>query len=559
MKTLSAFVTLVLPFWKGRKATGLWLLLLVTLFFELAFVQVSVWINTWNKEFYDALTVFDGRLLKPLVLEYIAFIFLIVATIILSSWFGKKLFFSWRTVMTQAFQKRWLHAHAHYKVRLGQEPDNPDQRIAEDIALLSEVSSRLIRNLVLNIARLSAFITVLWAISGVQTVRLYSMDIQIHGYLVWIALAYSLIATTVMQLIGRKLQPLNIDRQHREADYRTTLLRVREYGEQIAFHRGEPAEIHRMDREFAHIQTNWTALIFQQLKLDSFSALQFRIAWFVPLVATIPLYLGKVITLGDMMQAQNAFTAVLAGFNWFLSNFKDISEWSAVVTRLDEFSKSMDTIDDRTLMAPADDKIKLSSKNLSIFTPDKRALLNHIQFDVHASQWLLLDGPSGVGKTALLRVFAGLWPYYSGGFELSANVMFLPQTTYIPHGNARRVISYPRLKPFDDEAIIAALNDVGLTHLISQLDEPWHNSLSGGERQRLAFVRLILHVPDIAIADEPTSPLDIPSSLDLIRTLKRRCPEMTFIGTSHRAEIKQQFNRIIRLNQSIACDKSEAA
>lgn len=540
---------LVLPFWKGRKALALWILLFVTLFFELAFVQVSVWINTWNKEFYDALTVFDGQVLKPLVLDYIAFIFLIVATIVLSNWFGKKLCFSWRMAMTQAFQKRWLHAHAHYKIRLEHEPDNPDQRIAEDINLLSEMSSRLIRNLVLNIARLSAFITVLWVISGVQTMRIYSMDIQIQGYLVWIALAYAMIATTVMQLIGRNLQPLNIDRQHREADYRTTLLRVREYGEQIAFHRGEPAEINRMDREFALIQRNWKTLIFQELKLDSFSALQFRIAWFVPLVATIPLYLGKAITLGDMMQAQNAFTAVLAGFNWFLNNFKDISEWSAVVTRLDEFSKSLGSADDETPNRPADAKTKLSSKNLSIFTPDKRPLLNHIHFDVHASQWLLLDGPSGVGKTALLRVFAGLWPCYSGSFKLGENVMFLPQIAYIPQDNARHIISYPRREPFEDGAIIAALNDVGLAHLVSRLDEPWHNSLSGGERQRLAFARLILHAPDIAIADEPTSQLDIPSSLDLIETLKRCCPEMTFIGTCHQPEIKQAFNRVIHLRK----------
>ncbi|WP_455296936.1 ATP-binding cassette domain-containing protein [Brucella pituitosa] len=259
------------------------------------------------------------------------------------------------------------------------------------------------------------------------------------------------------------------------------------------------------------------------------------------------------------MQAQNAFTAVLAGFNWFLNNFKNISEWSAVVSRLDEFSKSLDTVEDRTPSPPADTKIRLSSKNLTIFTPDKRELLHHIQFDVHASQWLLLDGPSGVGKTALLHVFAGLWPCYSGGFELSQNVMFLPQTAYIPHGNARRVISYPRLELFEDQVIIAALNDVGLTHLTSPLDEPWHNSLSGGERQRLAFARLILHAPDIAIVDEPTSQLDIPSSLKLIKTLKLRCPEMTFIGTSHQPEIKQEFDRVVHLSRRTTWNKSEAA
>ncbi|OYR15642.1 ATP-binding cassette domain-containing protein [Brucella thiophenivorans] len=125
--------------------------------------------------------------------------------------------------------------------------------------------------------------------------------------------------------------------------------------------------------------------------------------------------------------------------------------------------------------------------------------------------------------------------------------MFLPQIAYIPHDNARHIISYPCLEPFEDETIIAALNDVGLAHLILRLDEPWHNSLAGGERQRLAFARLILHAPDIAIADEPTSQLDIPSSLELMRTLKHRSPEMTFIGTCHQPEIKQEFNRLFRL------------
>lgn len=553
MKTLRAFFLLVWPFWSSRKAIRLWLLLAAALICELGFVQVSVWINNWNKTFYDALANFSAHLIPPLLIQYIAFMAAAIVLIVIGNWFGKKLSFLWRDVMTVSFQDRWMHRHAHYRLRFKGEPDNPDQRIAEDIAMLSEQSVMLIRNLVLNIARLSAFIVILWTITGVQTLSFWDMEFRIHGFLVWIALAYAIIATFLIHMIGGRLQPLNINRQHREADYRATLLRVRDHGEQIAFHRGESAEVDRMERRFEKIRRNWKSLIFQELKVDCFSATQMRVAWFIPIVATLPLYLGKSITFGDMMQAQSAFSSVLAGFSWFLNYYSRISEWSAIVTRLVEFSTSLNTHhddEDRQSICRTDGS-SLTVRDLTVFKPCGTTLLGNINLEVNAPHWLLLDGPSGAGKTTLLRAFAGLWPYYSGQIDLAQNVMFLPQSPYLPFDEPRWILSYPQREPFPDDEVIPVLNDVGLGHLIPAIngEKDWRDTLSGGERQRLCFARILLHKPVVLIADELTSQLDSASAIKLLHLIKQRLPEMLFIAVCHQPEVKAEFPSTVTLGE----------
>jgi ABC-type uncharacterized transport system, permease and ATPase components len=548
METLRAFYVLVWPFWNGLHAMRLWLLLAAALICELGFVQVSVWINHWNKSFYDALAEFDVHLVQPLLLQYIAFMIAAVILIVVGNWFGKKLSFNWRNEMTASFQKRWMQNHTHYRLRFHGEPDNPDQRIAEDISLLAEQSVMLVRNLVLNIARLSAFVAILWSISGIQTIYLGNVEMNIHGYLVWIALCYAVTATALIHLIGRDLQPLNVERQHREADYRATLLRARDHGEQIAFHRGEAAEIDRMDRRFEKIRRNWHRLIFQELKVECFSATQMRIAWFIPIVATLPLYLGKAITFGDMMQAQSAFSSVLAGFSWFLNYYSRISEWSAVVTRLAEFRKSMEDVTHLQSLAtvPPHEQRQLTVRDLTVSKPCGAVLLNKVNLTIERGNWLLVEGASGTGKTTFLRALAGLWPYHSGTIAIADNVMFLPQTPYVPLDDARWTLSYPRRTPFADAELRCALAAVGLSHL-SEMDEGSRDTLSGGERQRLCFARILLHKPAIVIADEPTSHLDTYASIGLLRVLKQRLPNISFIAVCHQPEVVSEFESSIVL------------
>lgn len=552
METLRAFFVLVWPFFNNRRAIRLWMLLAAALICELGFVQVTVWINNWNKTFYDALAEFSAHLMPPLLLRYTVFMVAAVILIVVGNWFGKKLSFNWRDEMTTSFQERWMREHTHYRLRLRGEPDNPDQRIAEDLALLAEQSVMLVRNLVLNIARLSAFVAILWSISGVQAIYLGNIELNIHGYLVWIALCYAITATTLIHLIGGKLQPLNIERQHREADYRATLLRARDHGEQIAFHRGEGAELDRMGRRFEKIRRNWHRLIVQEMKVECFSATQIRIAWFIPIVATLPLYLSRVITFGDMMQAQSAFSSVLAGFSWFLNYYSRISEWSAIVERLTEFTKSMEAItrSDAPNGLQAHKHKQLMVRNLSVRRPDGTVLLGEVNLATETGNWLLLEGPSGTGKTTLLRTLAGLWPYYSGKIAVGQEIMFLPQVPYVPLDNSCRALSYPRRVPFPDAELEVALIDVGLGHFVGA-SEGWHTTLSGGEQQRLCFARILLHKPAFVIADEPTSQLDTAAAVKLLRVLKERLPSLTFIAVCHQTELAREFVLTIQCSPQI--------
>ena len=244
MNTLKHFHQLACPFWRGKGSLKAWLLLAAVIGFSLAIVRVSVYITAWNKDFYDALEQFNRPLLYALLWQYLGFIALTVGFVVLGNWLRKILVFRWREQLTQHFTQMWLAQHRAYRLQTQPqgEPDNPDQRIAEDCFLLADKSIDLFKYFIMNAAKLGAFVVVLWQLSGSLKIDIGGKTWQLQGYLVWVALGYTLVCTLATHLIGRKLHPLNIDRQHREANYRASLLRVRDHAEQIAFYRGENSE-----------------------------------------------------------------------------------------------------------------------------------------------------------------------------------------------------------------------------------------------------------------------------------------------------------------------------
>ncbi len=233
MNTLKHFYLLACPFWRGKGSLKAWLLLAAVISFALAIVRVSVHITAWNKDFYDALEQFNRPLLYALLWRYLGYIALTVGFVVLGNWLRKILVFRWRAQLNEAFTQMWLAQHRAYRLQIRSEgePDNPDQRIAEDCFLLADKSIDLFKYFIMNAAKLGAFVVVLWQLSGSLKIEIGGKTWVLHGYLVWVALGYTLVCTLATHLIGRKLHPLNIDRQHREADYRANLLRVRDHAE----------------------------------------------------------------------------------------------------------------------------------------------------------------------------------------------------------------------------------------------------------------------------------------------------------------------------------------
>ena len=561
MNILKKFSRLARPFWTGAHGRIQWLMLAVLIGFTLCSITISVWIAEWDKRFYDALAAFDGASMPALIAEYLGYMAMIIGCIVCGDWLQKRLIFRWRTHLTEQFQKNWLEGHKHYRLRLTGEPDNPDQRIAEDIYLLTDKSISLFRSFINNIAKFSAFVTVLWTLSGVQTFNIGGYSINVYGYLVWVALIYSVISTLIAHLVGRKLKNLNIDRQHREADYRAALLRVRDHAEQIAFYNGGEAETGRLKQRYLRIRDNWRRLTNCEFRQETFWATYVRISIFIPILATLPMYLAKTMTFGDMMQTRTSFARVQDSFGWFTDSYRRLIEWAAVVERLSGFQTALEQVEQegrsaaRPASAPALTLNKhrqsgiLVLQNLTVHTQTGSPLLTDINLEAHAPEWVLLEGRSGIGKSTLLRTLAGLWPYYQGSFALDGSLLFLPQRPYLPADTLRHTVSYPHPACQDDQIIQTTLEQVGLGRLKDNLDEPyeWHGILSGGEQQRLSLARALLHKPQILFLDEATNQLDGESALTLMQVLKQNLPDTLVIGISHQPEIQALFGRKVNL------------
>lgn len=549
MNTLSQFIQLISPYWLGPKQWLAWLLLFGTLSASLAIVQISVLINEWNKAFYDALTAFQTELILPLMWQYLGYIAIVVLLITAGNWLRKLLLIRWRTHLTRELEQQWLVRHRLYGIAKQQIVDNPDQRITQDSYLLAEKSIDLVKYFCMNVAKIIAFVGILWQLSGIQHIQLGGIELTIQGYLVWLALIYTAICSLLTHGIGRKLKPLNVEKEKAEATYRSSLIRINDNAEQIAFYDGEKTEQQRLIAHFNHIVRNWHALMAREFKLESFSAAYLRITMLIPVFAVLPLYLIKAITFGAMMQARSAFSSVQDGFGWFMDFYKQIMEWAAAVQRLSEFKQSLNALT-KNENAIIQQGQQLQCEQVQAYLSPTQPLFQPVNLRLMPGQWLQLQGDSGVGKSTFLRILAGLWQDYQGTVILPVGkICFVPQKAYLAKDRLANVLCYPQTAVKNAAVFCRILTAVGLPHLIDELEQEkdWGQVLSGGEQQRIAFARLLLNQPDFICMDESTNQLDILSARYLLNLLRQMLPNCTLIAITHQPELNELFEQQVEL------------
>ena len=429
--------------------------------------------------------------------------------------------------------------------------DNPDQRIAEDSLLLVQKSVDLVKSLVYNLAKLIAFVAILWQVSKVLKFEIFGVHFEIEGFLLYVALLYTLLCSLITHLIGRRLRGLNFAKQRAEADYRSDLLLVRENAEAVAFMRGEDAERGRFRASFGEIMRNWRSIMNTEFRLECFSASYLKITNLIPIFACLPLYLSRAMSFGDMMQARSAFYSVQDGFAWFMDYYKQIMEWAASVQRIYEFISRMDG-ESANLRAC----VKQSNENsarcegLSVFTPAGEPLIEDLRFELAPAQFIMLRGKSGAGKSTALRYAAGLWRYGRGEISLPrTGVMFIPQKPYLAPLSLKELISYPQPSRADDAEFLEILRRVGLKKFARMLNSraDYVKILSGGEAQRLSFARIHYHKPSFVFADEITSALDPASARELLLGLRAALPRLGMLAIVHQTGLEDIFERTIEL------------
>jgi len=384
----------------------------------------------------------------------------------------------------------------------------------------------------------------------VQTFSLFGETFTVHGYLVWIVLAYTVVGSLVTHLIGKPLHAWNYEREHREADFRASLLRKRDHAEQIALYRGEAVEREHLAERFRAIADNWRQLMGRERNLSLFTVSYERLSLIIPVFAALPAFMAKAITLGGLMQIRSAFNAVHGSLSWFIKLYHKLVRWSAALQRLEQFEHAIAASRGQAITAAKGDC--LCTRGLTLYRPDGSDMLRDLDLQAAQGQWLRLGGRSGVGKSTLLRTLQGLWPYCLGDWQLPpGRSLLLPQKPYMPHMSLRALLAYPQVRSIDNVQLIGVLGKVGLGALIGQLDKQaeWERVLSGGEQQRLSLARALLYRPDTLYLDEATSQLDLGSARGLLEMLRRELPGCTVVGVTHQEGLARLFDRTAELEK----------
>ena len=464
----------------------------------------------------------------------------------------------WRRRLTLRYLKVWLTDRAYYRMQLiGEAADNPDQRISEDLERFTKQSLVLsvgLSGIMSSVVTFISFLAILWNLSGTLNVPLGSWGIvAVPGYLVWVAIVYAACGTWLVFKIGRPLVGLNFNQQRYEADFRFSLVRLRENTESVAFYGGESREQDHFTRHFARVFVNFRQVMRRQRTINWFGYGYGQVAVVFPYLVAAPRFFTQQIQLGELMQIASAFGQVQTSLSFIVNTYADIAEYQSVVQRLATFEEKARELSEHT-RGPQPIVVEregegLSVNNLSLTLPDGAPLREGVVLDVVPKSAVLLSGPSGSGKSTILRAIAGLWPYGEGRVRLAQGaVLFLPQKPYLPLGTLRNAILYPREhNDVEDDEILEALEKVGLSKLSDKLEdvEHWAQRLSLGEQQRVAFARILLTRPAVVFLDEATSALDEPSEAKLYKLLREAPWKPTIISVGHRSTLKEFHDKTL--------------
>lgn len=547
---------LIKPFWVSEEKWRAWSMLIAIIALSLGLVYISVLINQWNQVFYDALQnknypVFKEQLWR---FSYLALIFIVLA--VYKVYLTQGLRMRWRSWMTERFMEKWLAHQSYYHTEQQQIIDNPDQRIAQDLNVLTQYTLSLSLGLLSSLVTLFSFVGILWHISGPISFAIAQHNFTVTGYMVWFALLYAVFGSLVIWWVGKPLVMLGYNQEHFEANFRFGLIRIRENNDAIALYQGEPREKQQLNNRFEAIRSNWWSIMRITRRLNIASNFYGQFAIIFPLLVAAPRYFSGAIQMGGLMQIASAFGQVQGALSWFVDAFTDLATWKACVNRLAGFNAAVDQIHNQTrgISLQQEDEQPLILRNLDMTLPDGQPLLSSATMMLKRGERVLVIGPSGCGKSTLLRAIAGIWPYGSGEIASDKNLstLFLPQRGYIPIGTLREALTYPHQdRDYSNEQLLNVLENCRLKHLRPLLDTiaNWSQRLSPGEQQRLAFARAILTRPDVLFLDEATSALDDETEQLMYCLLVDELPDVTLVSVAHRNSVAKYHQTCWRFSR----------
>ena len=525
----------------------------------LANIVGQVYLNRWQKAFFDAIEAKNLGMIWDQLLVFLAIVSVLLTIVVSQTWLHEMLKVRLREWLTHHLLDNWLPHGRAYRLGISEETGvNPDQRIQEDTRNLSELSADLGIGFLQSALLLVSFIGVLWAMSQNISFQTLGITIAVPGYMVWAALIYAAIGSWLTWLVGRPLIGLNATRYAREADLRFALVRVSESAESIALYAGEQDERRILTRYVDQV-------IGVQRKMSN--ALS-RLVWItsgygwltivVPILVALPGYLHGTLTLGGLMMVVGAFNQVQQSLKWFVDNFARAADWRAALHRVAVFHEALEEVDEREeepgIKLVPHPEGHLVFENVGVWLSDGGVVISDATTEILPGERVLVVGDSGIGKSTLMRAIGGLWPWGTGTIYLPPReeMMFLPQRPYMPLGTLRAAVAYPASPDsFTTEQIAAALERTGLPDFADRIDveERWDRLMSLGQQQRLAFARVVLHRPGWVFLDEATAALDEENQTRVMSIFDKELPDTSIVSIGHRPGLDAYHSRALQLDR----------
>lgn len=514
----------------------LFFVLIVTL--TLFSVRLSLVHSTWYNNMYTALQEFNQTVFWEQMILFCFIAGFSVAAALISYYLNQRFSINWIEWLNTELLEKWMDKRAYYKSQyMGNNLDNPDQRIQQDIQSYVKTTLSLSTGVIDAVTSMISYTILLWGLAGPMSL----LGIEIPRAMVYLVFAYVIFTTLIAFWLGKPLIRLNFANEKLNANYRYSLIRVKEYAESIAFYAGEKVEKSRLYKQFRAVIDNMWDIVFRALKFSGFNLVVSQISVVFPLLIQVGRYFEKQIKLGDLMQTLQVFGKLHSNLSFFRNTYDSFAEYKATLDRLTGFHYSVEAAQKQSKTDITDHPTDVIFQHLSVKSPMGKILIKDLNLTLTQGNSLLIQGQSGVGKTTLLRTIAGLWSYAEGKiFCPQHNTLFLSQRPYLPQGNLLTALYYPDTTENVDLAkITRILERVQLAHLQDRLEQEqdWSRILSLGEQQRLAFARLLLHKPKVAFLDEASASLDEGMEHAMYRLIREELPNTTIISVGHRSTL----------------------
>ncbi len=513
-----------------ERAAVLWLsLAVVAVLLLTAAMQVAL--NAWNAPFYNAIS---ARQVATFVHELGVFFAIAGALLVLNvvqMWLNLTIQLKLRAGLMHDLLDLWLQPLRAFRLaHAGILGVNPDQRLHEDTRHLSELSTTLAIGLTQASVLLAVFIVVLWRLSDGFAFVVAGHRLAIPGYMVWAAVAYALVGSLASYRVGYALIRFNAERYGREAELRSTLVRVSDAIGTISLHRGEASERRLLEGDLGHVLGAMRALVVATTNLTWVTAGYGWLTQVVPILVAAPIYFSGQISFGELMMAVGAFNQVQSSLRWFVDNFGTIADWRATLLRVADFRRAALVGEDLHAVAgriafEKGEPGQLVLEDLAVAAYGECARLDERRVTIRAGDRVQITGESGDAQTIFFRAMAGLWPWGEGRIVLPGDEPFMhvARRPYVRAGRLRDVLAYPDDPAcFEPNRFAAALQAVGLEAFVSRLDEDarWEHELGDQDLQRLAFARLALQAPAWIVVDQALETLDDQTHAQVIAMLQ---------------------------------------